>query len=208
MNTVSFMNNKPVIRFIRDSDHEGVLAVYAPYVLHTAITFEYEVPTLEEFSSRVRTISKHYPYLVCECDGQIVAYCYGSIHRVKTAYQWSVESTIYISEVYHHRGIADAMYRCLFEILKLQGFVNVYAGISVPDGKSDKFHSKFGFKYLGCFPKIGFKHGKWHDLKWYEYNLEEHRDDMAAPTPIIDIQYSGEVSDLIHRAQFHFSNGR
>jgi phosphinothricin acetyltransferase len=192
--------NKFIIRFIEEPDYAGALAVYAPYVLHTAITFEYEVPSLEEFSSRVRTISKQYPYLVCESDGQIVAYCFGSIHRTKTAYRWSVESTIYMNEAYHHRGCADAMYRCLFDILKLQGFVNAYAGVSVPDGKSDKFHPKFGFKYLGCFPKIGFKHGKWHDLKWYEYNLAEHRDDLAAPVAITEIRDSEAVENILSKA--------
>jgi phosphinothricin acetyltransferase len=192
--------NTPTIRLIRDSDYAGVLAVYTPYVLDTVITFEYEVPTLDEFTKRLSTIAKYYPVLVCEVDGDIVAYCYGSIHRVKTAYQWSVESTIYIAEAYHHKGLAAIMYTCLFDILRLQGFINVYAGISVPDGKSDKFHPKFGFKYLGVFPKIGYKHGSWHDLKWYEYILSERIDNPPAPIPISEIWDSEAVREILVKA--------
>jgi phosphinothricin acetyltransferase len=192
--------NTPTIRLIRDTDYAGALAVYAPYVLDTVITFEYEVPTLDEFTRRLSAIAKHYPVLVCEVDGDIVAYSYGSTHRVKTAYQWSVESTIYIAEAYHHKGLASILYTCLFDILRLQGFINVYAGISVPDGKSDKFHPKFGFKYLGVFPKIGYKHGSWHDLKWYEYILSEHIYNPPNPIPISEIQDSEAVREILEKA--------
>ena len=147
-----YMDAQPQIRLIRDTDYAGALAVYAPYVLHTAITFEYEVPTLDVFTERLSIIARHYPVLICEVDGKIVAYCYGSVHRVKTAYQWSVESTIYMAEEYHHKGIAAILYRCPFDILRLQGFINVYAGISVPDGKSDRFHPKFWFQIPGTLP--------------------------------------------------------
>ena len=194
------MNTLPHIRLIRDSDYAGALAVYTPYVQHTAITFEYEVPSLEEFTKRLNTISQHYPCLVCECDGRIIAYCYGGIHRIKTAYQWSVESTIYVAESHHHKGIAAILYSALFDILRLQGFINVYAGISVPGGKSDKFHSRIGFNYLGVFPKIGYKFGKWHDLKWYEYILSERIYDPSAPIPITEIRDSGSISAILRIA--------
>ena len=191
---------QPHIRLINDTDYAGALAVYTPYVLDTVITFEYDVPSLDEFTKRLSTIAQHYPVLVCEVDGKVVAYCYGSIHRVKTAYQWSVESTIYIAEEYHHKGLATILYTTLFDILRLQGFINVYAGISVPDGKSDKFHPKFGFKYLGVFPKIGYKHGSWHDLKWYEYILSERIDNPLTPIPISEIKESERVNGILERA--------
>ena len=194
------MNTQPQIRLIRDSDYAGALGVYTPYVLDTVITFEYDVPTLDEFTTRLSNIAKHYPVLVCEVDGVIVAYCYGSIHRVKTAYQWSVESTIYIAEEYHHKGIAAILYTALFDILRLQGFINVYAGISVPDGKSDHFHRRFGFTYLGLFEKIGYKHGRWHDLLWFELILSERIDDPPPPIPIIEIQDSKAVKEILEKA--------
>jgi phosphinothricin acetyltransferase len=196
--------NTPTIRLIRDTDYAGALAVYTPYVLETVITFEYEVPSLDEFTKRLSIIARHYPVLVCEVDGAIVAYCYGSTHRVKTAYQWSVESTIYVAEAYHHKGIAAIMYTCLFDILRLQGFINVYAGISVPDGKSDKFHPKFGFKYLGVFPKIGYKHGSWHDLKWFEYVLAQRVDNPAVPVAIREMRDTKEVKEIIKNANRNF----
>ena len=194
------MNTQPTIRLIRDMDYAGALAVYTPYVLETVITFEYDVPSLDEFTKRLSTIAKHYPVLVFEVEGRVVAYCYGSIHRVKTAYQWSVESTIYITEAYHHKGLATILYTALFDILRLQGFINVYAGISVPEGKSDKFHPKFGFNYIGVFPKIGYKHGSWHDLKWYEYILSERIDNPPPPIPIIEIQDSEAVREILEKA--------
>jgi phosphinothricin acetyltransferase len=198
--------NTPTIRLIRDTDYAGALAVYTPYVLETVITFEYEVPSLDEFTKRLSIIARHYPVLVCEVDGAIVAYCYGSTHRVKTAYQWSVESTIYVAEAYHHKGIAAIMYTCLFDILRLQGFINVYAGVSVPKGQSDRFHHKYGFKELCTFEKIGYKHGLWHDLKWFEYILSERIDNPPAPIPISKIQDSEAVRRILGKANGEFQN--
>ncbi|MCW3124362.1 MAG: phosphinothricin acetyltransferase [Bacteroidetes bacterium] len=187
------------IRLITEADYPQVLAVYAPYALHTAITFEYDVPSLDEFSQRLRTISHLYPILVCEVEGTVAAYCYGSMHRFKTAYQWSVESTIYISEAYQNKGLGSILYSCLFDILRLQGFINVYAGVSVPRGQSDKFHHRFGFKELCVFEKIGYKHDQWHDLKWFEYGLSNHIDDPSAPVPIQTMQDNETVLEILDR---------
>ena len=185
------------IRFISESDYQGVLEVYAPYVLHTAVTFDYDVPSLEDFSLRLSGISQRYPVLVCELDGQVAAYCYGGVHRAKMAYQWSVESTIYISEAYQGKGLGHIMYTALFDILRIQGFINVYAGVSVPKAQSEHFHLKYGFKPVGIFEKIGYKFGKWHDLSWFEYRLAEHTDVPALPIPITEIKEREDVLAIL-----------
>ena len=185
------------IRFITEADYQGALEVYALYVLHTAVTFDYEVPSLEDFSQKLYGISQRYPVLVCEIDGQVVAYCYGGAHRAKIAYQWSVESTIYISEAYHGKGLGHIMYTALFDILRLQGFINVYAGVSVPKAQSEHFHLKYGFKPVGVFEKIGYKFGQWHDLSWFEYRLVEHPDVPSLPITITEIKEREDVKAIL-----------
>jgi L-amino acid N-acyltransferase YncA len=178
------------IRLIEDTDYAGMLAIYSPSVIHTAITFEYEVPSLEEYTERIMKIASHYPILVCTHNGEVAGYAYGSIHRVKTAYQWSAESTIYVDEKYHGSPVARTLYHALLSVLELQGFVNVYAAVTVPNAKSERFHLAMGFAEIGVFEKIGFKLGKWHDLKFFEMYLVEH---PANPTPPVS---TGEVKDM------------
>lgn len=107
-------------------------------------------------------------------ENEIIGYAYGSRHRYRTAYLWSVESTVYVSDKYHRLGIARVLYETLFELLKLQGYVNVYAGVSMPNIKSEEFHLALGFSEIGIFKKIGFKFGAWHDTKWFQLHLIEH----------------------------------
>lgn len=183
------MNNHFEIRIAKITDSKGIAAIYEPYVLHTAITFEYEVPTAAEFSERIQTITNEYPWLVCLQNNQIVGYAYAHKHRNRTAYNWSTESTIYIAEGAHRKGIARILYDTLFAILKLQGYVNVYAGVLVPNEKSEGLHAAMGFKEIGNFTKIGYKLGKWHDVKWFELHLIEHPD---TPTPLKTLQ---EIED-------------
>jgi L-amino acid N-acyltransferase YncA len=183
------MNNQFEIRLVEDTDFAGMLAVYAPSVINTAITFEYDVPSLDEYSERIKKIASHYPCLVCELNGEIAGYAYGSIHRVKTAYQWSVESTIYVGDRFHGKGVARVLYHALLSVLELQGFVNVYAGVTTPNPQSERFHLAMGFAEIAVFEKIGYKLGKWHDLKFFEMYLAEH---SAQPVPPISI---GEVCE-------------
>ena len=150
------MNNSFEIRLVRDSDYAGMLAVYAPSVINTSITFDYEVPSLQEFTERINKISTHYPCLVCETGGVVVGYAYGSMHRFKTAYQWSTESTIYVDEKFHGLGVARVLYDALLSVLELQGFINVYAGVTLPNPKSEKFHLAMGFAEIAVFDKIGY----------------------------------------------------
>ena len=177
-----------------------MLAVYAPSVINTPITFEYEVPSLQEYSERMKKIASHYPVLVCEKDSEVAGFAYGNIHRVKIAYQWSTESTIYVADKFHGSGVAQALYHALLSVLELQGFVNVYAGVTIPNAKSEHFHLAMGFAEIGVFEKIGFKLGKWHDLKFFEMYLVEHPTSPTPPVSIGDVENMVEFQEIIAKA--------
>jgi L-amino acid N-acyltransferase YncA len=166
--------NPFTIRLLHEHDAAGTLEVYRPYVEDTAISFEYETPSLEEWKNRISHITAEYPWLVCEHNGQVIGYAYASKHRTRTAYSWAVESTVYLSDKFHRLGIARILYEALFEVLRLQGYVNVYAGITMPNIKSEEFHKALGFYELGLFKKIGYKFGAWHDTKWLQLHLVDH----------------------------------
>jgi L-amino acid N-acyltransferase YncA len=175
------MKNEFNIRLINLNDAQATLEIYRPYVEKTIISFEYDAPDMEEWEKRIRTITAEYPWLVCEHNGEVIGYAYASKHRYRTAYSWAVESTIYLSEKFHHKGVAAILYEALFQLLWLQGYVNVYAGVTVPNIKSEKFHLSSGFYDVGYFKKIGFKFGAWHDTRWFQRHLAEHPDNPMKP---------------------------
>ena len=194
------MENKFTIRLIEKADCHQALEVYKPYVLSTAITFEYEVPDAEEFSNRIESISNEYPWLVCLHNDKIIGYAYATKHRYRTAYQWSPESTIYVSEEVHRKGIARILYQTLFSILRLQGYYNVYAGVVVPNEKSEGFHRASGFEEIGVFKKVGFKLGEWHDVRWFQLHLAEHSNNPNPPTPVNQIKSTHEFKTIMERS--------
>jgi len=188
------------IRLIEDNDAQAVLNIYAPYVLNTYITFEYEVPPIEEFSQKIRTISSQYPWLVCLQNDRIIGNAYASEHRHRTAYKWSPESTVYLSEDVYGKGIGTILYSTLIEILKLQGYFNVYAGVGIPNEKSERLHRSVGFQELGIFKKVGYKLGKWHDTKWFQLHLQDHIINPEPPISIKGISESPEFLTILERA--------
>ncbi len=175
------------IRLITTDDAEAALNVYAPYVLHTGISFEYEVPTVDEFKKKIEKITAQYPWLVCECDGDIAGYAYGSTHRDRKGYQWSPEATVYLSEKYHRKGIARILYSALFEMLKMQGYYNLFAGVLVTNEKSVAFHRAMGFEDIGLFKNIGYKLGEWHTNLWLQYELQKPITNPHEPIAIGEI---------------------
>lgn len=194
------MNNSFKVRLAEPSDYAAMLEIYKPYVTNTAITFEYEVPSIAEYSNRIQHVCSHYPCIVCELNGELIGFAYAGLFRVKTAYQWSAESTIYVSDKFHGKGIARVLYDALLSILELQGFVNVYGAVTIPNPKSERFHTAMGFAEIGLFEKIGFKLGKWHDLKWYEMYLVEHPANPVAPLPIAEVKSTQQFNEIITRA--------
>ena len=194
------MDNKITIRLITEGDANDVLEIYKPYVLDTIISFEYEVPTLEEFLQRIKTYTSEFPWLVCLQGNKIIGYTYASKHRDRTAYQWSVDAAVYLSPEMHRKGIASILYGSLFSILRLQGCFNVYAGISLPNEKSIGFHKSMGFEEIGIYKKTGYKHGNWHDTAWFQLHLSEHIDNPPKPKKISEVIETGGFRFIINKA--------
>jgi phosphinothricin acetyltransferase len=177
-----------LIRLATPGDASGILDIYAPYILNTSFTFETEVPSLEEFGERIETYLINWPWLVCVIEGKIAGYAYATKYRERTAYQWSVESSIYIHDDFQKEGIGKELYTSLFEILKKQGFNNVYAVINLPNEKSVSFHENCGFTYFATYEKVGFKLGEWKNVGWWRLIINEFGNEPAAPLKISEME--------------------
>lgn len=200
------MENTFEIRLINEADAKAVLGIYKYYVDHTIISFEYEAPSQEEYLQRISVNTEKYPWLVCLYNNEIIGFAYGSTHRYRTAYQWSPESTIYLSPDFHTKGIGRILYKTLFEILKLQGYYNVFAGVALPNQKSVGFHQAMGFEEIGIFKKVGYKHGNWHDTHWFQLSLNEHTLDPKNPIEFKDVLVTEEFSFIIQSANKQLIN--
>lgn len=176
------------IRMATLEDCERILEIYTPYILKSTASFEYEVPSVEEFRDRMKGIQAQFPWLVCEIDGKIAGYAYASKHAQRAAYQWSADVSIYLDESYHRMHIATDLYDTLIDIIRKQGYYTAYALISVPNERSDAFHERFGFKHVGTIHKAGYKHGEWHDLKYYEYELADYTNEPAPTISVHDLE--------------------
>ena len=172
------------IRFATPDDAPVILAIYAPFITESSVSFEYEVPTVAEFTSRIQTVQQQLPYLVAESDGRVLGYSYASKHRDRTAYQWSVETTVYVHPDGHRQGIARQLYTILFDFLRRQGYYSAYAGITLPNAKSVGFHQAMDFEPVGVYENIGYKMGVWHDVGWFQRMIQPYQVDPAAPLPI------------------------
>ena len=154
-----------------EHDAAAVVRIYAPYVEQTAISFEETVPTVDEMAARIRKCCTRWQWLVSEIEGQVVGYAYGSQHRERAAYRWSVEVSAYVDPNHHRQGIGRALYEPLLAELADKGFCNAFAGITVPNEPSVALHTAMGFSPIGTFRAIGWKFGKWHDVAWFQRTL-------------------------------------
>ena len=152
-------------------DAEAILEIYAPYIRNTNITFEYEVPSLSEFRDRMAGIMEGYPYLICEIDGIAAGYAYAHRYKERAAYQWDAELSVYLREGCERRGIGQAFYTALMEIMKEQHVRNVYGIVTSPNPPSEALHAAMGFRLAGVSLKTGYKLGKWIDVSCFERPL-------------------------------------
>jgi L-amino acid N-acyltransferase YncA len=179
-----------MVRIATKDDAAALLEIYAPFILNSGITQETEVPSVEDFQKRILSNLEERPWLVCEIDNQLTGYAYAGKHRDRKGYQWCTEPSVYVHEKYFGFGVANALYTALFEILKIQGYVNAYAVITLPNERSIAFHKKFGFDYLTTYPKIGYKLGQWHDVGWMQYEINPHKKDPAVPKKFSELDSS------------------
>ncbi len=180
---------KTVLTEIRDAkiaDAKRLLEIYDYYVRNTAISFEYDTPSLAEFTARMENTLKRYPYLVIEKDGRIEGYAYAGTFKGRTAYDRSCETTIYIDHNERKSGMGRMLYESLEEKLKAQGILNMYACIGYPDKEDEyltknsaEFHEHMGYSKVGEFHKCGFKFGRWYNMIWMEKIIGEHREDIG-----------------------------
>jgi L-amino acid N-acyltransferase YncA len=167
------MNDAIHIRPATELDAPALLAIYAPFVESTAVSFEAVSPTVEEFAGRIRKALSRWQWLVAEQHGQAIGYAYGSSHRERAAYCWSVEVSAYVHPGHHRKGVGRALYERLFEDLIRQGFCNAYAGVTLPNEGSVALHRSVGFEPIGIFKAVGRKFGQWHDVAWFQRVLRD-----------------------------------
>ncbi|MFV0496773.1 MAG: GNAT family N-acetyltransferase [Candidatus Fimivivens sp.] len=182
------MSNAIIIRPASPEDAEALLKIYAPYVINTAISFEYTVPSVEEFAQRIRDTLVFYPYLVALHNGEIVGYAYAATFKPRAAYATSVENSIYIAQSHHGGGVGRALYEKLEVVLRHQNILNLNACIAFPDGEDEyltansaKFHEKLGYQTVAHFHKCAFKFNSWYDMIWMEKLLGVH---TLPPDPV------------------------
>ena len=182
------------VRMAEESDAEELLSIYSYYVKHTAVSFDYEVPSLSEFTEKMKDIKKRYPYLVVEEDGEVRGYAYAAVFKERVAYDWSVETTIYLDPEYKGRGYGKALYEKLEELLKKQNIQNMNACIACIDvedeyltNDSPRFHHHMGFQMVGKFHKSGCKFGRWYDMIWMEKIIGDHREPPLPVCPVTEI---------------------
>lgn len=198
------MNRENIyIRVATIEDAREILKIYAPYITETAITFEYDVPSLEEFQDRMKNILKKYPYIVAESrDKGVIGYAYSGGFKVRKAYDWAVETTIYVKRDERGRGIGRILYEALENISKAQNILNLNACIAYPEVEdkyltkdSVKFHECLGYHMVGEFHQCGYKFGIWYHMVWMEKIIGEHQENPLSVINFPDL--SAEILDRI-----------
>ena len=184
-----------VIRVAAVEDAEKLLQIYAPYVINTAITFEYEVPTVQEFRKRICHVLKRYPYLVAEKNGELLGFAYASAFHERAAYDWAVETSIYICMNRRKMGIGRKLHDCLEKLLKEQGILNLNACIAYPRSEDEyltknsvEFHTHLGYRLVGEFYQCGYKFNRWYNMVWMEKQIGEHVSNQPAVKSFEDIR--------------------
>ena len=186
----------------------ALLAIYAPYVENTAISFEYAVPSVKEFRRRIENVQQKYPYLVAEDEnGQLLGYAYTHTFIARKAYDHCAESTIYLALDARHQGLGKRFYRAIEKLSLAQNIYNLYACIGEPQGADDeyltdnsiRFHEHMGFRRIGVFTRSGYKFGRWYNMSWAEKLL---CDAPAHPEPVIPFPQLDKtfVADILRRA--------
>lgn len=167
-------------------DAAGILAVYAPYIRETAVTFETEVPAPDAFTARVAGICADFPYLVLEVDGELAGYAYAHRQAERAAYAWNAELSIYLAGKWRGRGLGAPLYRLLERLLTMQGYVNLYGVITASNAGSIRLHEKLGYRQTGLHEKTGWKFGQWHDVAWLHKRVREGEPGTILPLSALD----------------------
>jgi len=170
-----------------DRDAEAVASIYRPAVEVTAASFEEAPPSAEEMARRMRHILRRTPWLVAVAGTVVVGYAYAGAHRERAGYRWSVDVSAYVHPDWHGRRVGRTLYDALLVTLRRQGFVNVYAGIALPNAASVALHESIGMRRVGVYKRVGFKFGAWHDVAWYGLRLADPAGHPPEPIALPDV---------------------
>ena len=169
------------IRDAGQTDAEGCAAIYRPYVIDTAITFESEPPSRDELTRRIAEAQRDHAWLVAEEDGSLVGYAYARPYKERAAYRWSCEVSVYVAADRHGAGIGRRLYTALLERLATRGFRTAVAGMTLPNAGSIGLHDAMGFEEIGVFRRIGWKFDRWHDVRWAQREIGAGQDPPHEP---------------------------
>jgi L-amino acid N-acyltransferase YncA len=174
-----------------DRDAEAVAAIYRPAVERSLASFEEVAPDAAEMARRMRVTLERTPWLVAVDDSQVVGYAYAGVHRERPGYRWSVDVSAYVDPERLGRGIGRQLYAVLIPLVCRQGYVNVYAGITLPNPPSVALHESIGMRRIGVYERVGFKFGAWHDVAWYGMRIAEPDGAPAEPVVIGELLSAG-----------------
>ena len=190
-----------MIRIATETDIQQILDIYAPYIEHTTVTFEYNIPTEEAFLTRFRQITAQFPWLVWEEDGKILGYAYGSAPFHRDAYRWCAEDSVYLLPEAQGRGIGTKLCLALEKVLIYQGYQRIYALITAENQASVSFHEKLGYTLRATLPDAGFKFGRWIGVIWMDkpLNFVEFPSNFPRPWEAIsqDRQSFSDILDIL-----------
>ncbi|HYQ65903.1 GNAT family N-acetyltransferase [Actinophytocola sp.] len=171
---------------IRDASEPGdaaaCVAIYAPYVRETAITFEWDPPSVDEMAARIAASRRTHAWLVAEEDGHVLGYAYGGPFKARAAYRWSCEVSVYVEQGRRRTGAGRALYEELFTRLTARGYLTAAAGVTLPNDASEALHKALGFEPVGTYRRIGWKHDTWHDVTWSQRHLSTPQTPPPTPT--------------------------
>lgn len=193
-----------LIRLAATADAAAVRGIYAPYVRETAISFEYEPPTVDEMRRRIERVLEMYPYLVLEDGRTVIAYAYADRFSERRAYDWSASVSIYCRQDQLGRGAGRALYEALLPALELLGHRQLYAGIALPNAPSVALHERMGFTHVGTYERAGWKLGQWHPVGWWQLLLDAPEGEPAPPVPVRELAGTDRFDQTLTRGLVAF----
>jgi phosphinothricin acetyltransferase len=185
------------IRFATVDDAAAIAAIYSPFCLNTSISFEEVAPDAAEMARRIERILPRWPWLVFDDGGTVRGYAYAGPHNERAAYRWSVSVAVYVGDGARRQGVGRRLYETLFRLLVVQGYFKAFAGVTLPNPASERLHESVGFTPVGTYHGSGYKFGAWHDVRWYERELQPERAAPPEPTAIGEVVGTNELREAI-----------
>lgn len=195
-----FVKNDYSITFAIPADALQIRDIYAPFILENAVSFEEEVPEVEELVLRIEKAFQKHVWLVCRFNNEVAGYAYSSVHRERSAYGWVAEVSVYIHPDHRRKAIGNALYHALHEIMRAQGYVKSYPGMTIPNEASRAFHLSLGYLPFALYKDSGYKLGKWHSTEWFSYDLASSSNPPRNITPVSELG-QGFFNELFERSR-------